>query len=360
MWQKEIINGVPVIRVPLYADHSRSGWKRILNFASFALVASLLGPWLAGRPDVIHVYHPPGTIGLPAWFLSRLWRVPFTYEIQDMWPETLRATGMVNSERILAVMGSFAKWTYARAAAIRVISPGFRANLLGKGVPAAKIHVISNWIDTDTNCPVKPDQELAQRLGLTGRFNVMFAGTIGLAQGLESVLECASLLQDLPDVQFVLVGDGVALPQLQETARLRDLRSVRFLGRYPSDAMPGIYALADVLLIHLRDDPLFRITIPHKVYDYLASGRPILAAVAGDVADVVLSAQAGLACLPGNPQEMADAVRHFYCMPLADRQIMGDNGRRAACELYTRENLVSELANMLSGALRSAPKGKSP
>ena len=350
-WQRENLDGVSLIRVPLYPDHSRSVFKRILNYVSFAASAALLGPWLAPRPDVIHVVHPPVAVGVAGWLISCLWRVPFTFEIQDMWPETLRATGMVNSEHALSLVGWFAKWVYNRAAAIRVISPGFRDNLLSKGVPPEKVHVISNWVDTDFYKPMKPDPELALKLGLTGRFNIMYAGTIGLAQKLDTVLDTACLLQDLPDIQFVLVGDGIELPRLQETARARELHNVRFLGRYPGDAMPGFYALADVLLVHLRDDPLFRITIPHKTMTYLASGKPMLAAMEGDVADMVRSAQAGLTCPPDNPEALADAVRRFHSMPHQQMVEIGQNGRHAACELYSRQHLVEEIARMLKSVV---------
>ena len=346
-WQKENRDGVPLIRIPLSPDHSRSVFKRILNYVSFAASAAVLGPWLAPRTDVVHVVHPPVAVGGAGWLISRLWRVPFAYEILDMWPETLRATGMMNSERALSLIGWFAKWVYNRAAAIRVISPGFRDNLLGKGVPPEKVHIISNWVDTDFYKPMKPDPELARKLGLAGRFNIMYAGTIGLAQKLDTVLDTACLLQDLPDIQFVLVGDGIELPRLQETAWARQLHNVRFLGRYPGDMMPDFYALADVLLVHLRDDPLFRITVPHKTLTYLASGKPVLAAVEGDVADVVGSVRAGLTCPSSNPQALADTVRQFFEMSPIERDAMGQNGRRTAYELYRRDYLIGQIAKML-------------
>ena len=346
-FQREQIEGVPVIRVPLYPDHSRSAIKRALNIASFAFSAAILGPWLIPRVDVIHVIHPPPTVALPAWILSRVKGVPFTYEIQDMWPETLRSTGMVHSERVLGWIGRFAKWAYSRAAAIRVISPGFRDNLVAKGVPAEKIHVISNWVDTDFYRPLDPDPQLAKQLGLAGRFNIMFAGMMGPAQNLETVVEAASLLDDLPDVQFVLVGDGNDVPRLRQLVERRGLANVKFLGRFPSEEMSGLYALADVLLIHLRDDPLFRITIPHKTFEYMASEKPILAAVEGDVAAVVQAAGAGLTCPQGNPKALAETVRRFHAMPAAGRQAMAANGRRVACECYARGAVTNQIVEML-------------
>lgn len=349
-WQRETMDGIQIVRVPLYPDHSRSGFRRALNYISFALSAAMLGPWLVKKPDVIHVI-PPLTVGIPAWLLSRLWHVPFTHEIQDIWPETLAATGMLNNQRALAYIGEFAKWIYRRASAIRVISPGFKANLIQKGVPAEKIHVISNWVDTDLYRPLDPDPELPVKLGLTGRFNIMYAGAMGPAQGLETVLEAAKLLENLPQVQFVMVGDGVDRPHLQEIARTYDLRNARFLGRYPGEAMPGMNAQADVLLIHLRDDPLFRITIPHKIFTCLASGKPVLAAIGGDAAAVVESAHAGLTCPSGDPRALADVVRRFYEMSPDERSALGQNGRRAVCGAYERSYLVRQIAAMLEAVV---------
>ena len=356
LYQREDINGVPIIRVPLYPNHSLSSVKRIANFLSFSVSLTVLGPWLMPPVDVIHVVHPPLTMGWAAWILSRYHRIPFTYEILDMWPETLRATGMLNNEQALKLIGRFAKWVYSRAAAIRVISPGFRDNLIDKGVSSEKIHVISNWVDTNFFRPVESDVVMAKKLGLAGRFNVMYAGTIGLAQGLDTVLDAAILLRDIPKVQFVLVGDGADCQRLQVMAAERQIHNILFLGRHPATEMPRLYALADVLFLHLKDDPLFRITIPHKIFTYLASGLPILAAIEGDASEVVCGAQAGVVCKPGDPKGIADAVRKLYLLSPAERTSLGMNGRRAAVELYTRENLVAQIEQMIIGV---AQKNKS-
>jgi len=351
LYQRETIAGIEVVRVPLLPEHSRSGLLRALNYLSFALSSALLGCWLVARPDAMFVYHPPLTVGLPAFVLSRLWRVPFVYQVQDMWPETLRATGMLSNERILGWVGRFAQWVYKQADAICVISPGFRRNLIEKGVPEEKIHFISNWVDTKAYYPKDPNLAQVEQLGLTGYFNVMFAGNIGEAQGLKTVLDAALLLQDLPLVQFVLIGDGVALPALQKAAQEYGLRNVRFLGRHPSNEMPDLYAMADVLLVHLKDDPLFRITIPHKIFAYMASGKPILAAVAGDVTDVVTKTGAGIACPPEDPNALAAAVREFYSMSKIEREKLAANGLQAARTEYERKMLVTRIESLLRSLL---------
>ena len=213
--QWEWRDGVRVLRVPLYPEHSHSGLKRVLNYASFAASASMIGSALCGGADVMWVYHPPLTVGIPAWWIGLLRRVPFVYEVQDMWPETLAATGMVSSGRVAGLVGRLAQFIYARAAAITVISPGFKRNLIEKGVPAGKIHIIPNWADEDIYRPVERDTAaaLAVEHGLTGHFNVMFAGVMGPAQALENVLTAAEMIADCRRVQFVFIGDGIQLEQ---------------------------------------------------------------------------------------------------------------------------------------------------
>jgi glycosyltransferase involved in cell wall biosynthesis len=257
-----------------------------------------------------------------------------------MWPETLASTGMMPSITVAKFVSRVAKLIYQRAAAITVISEGFKHNLIGKGVSADKIHVVPNWADEDVYRPVEPDEALAAEHGLKGRFNIMYGGNLGAAQAMGNVLETAALLRDLPQIQFVLIGDGMEAESLERTARQRGLDNVRFVKQQPAERMPHFFALADVLLIHLKSDPLFEITIPGKTTAYLACGRPILCAVPGDAAEVVQQAGAGVTCPPEDPYMLAQAVRDLYMMPSAQREVMGKAGRREFLAKYTRAVLM--------------------
>jgi len=345
-------DGVRVLRLPLYPDHSRSAVKRVANYLSFAASASLLGPLLSGPADVMWVYHPPLTVGIPAWWIGLLRRVPFVYEIQDMWPETVAVTELMSSKHAVACLGRLARFVYRRAAAITVISPGFKRNLISKGVPAEKIHVIPNWADEDIYRPVPRDENLAAEHGLTGRFNVVYGGNMGAAQGLHNVIEAATLLRDLPEVQFVFIGDGVDKDALLQMARERELKNVRFLGRQPAEEMPLFFALADVLLVHLKRDPLFEITIPSKTLAYLACGRPILGVVAGDAADVIRQAGAGITCPQEDPAALAQKVRTFYAMSSDEREAMGRAGRQAFLANYTHQILVDRYEKLFREVMK--------
>jgi glycosyltransferase involved in cell wall biosynthesis len=348
--QSEILGGVPVVRVPLFLDHSQSKIRRALNYVSFTLSSAILGFWQVPRPNVMFVYHPPLTTGLSAWILSRLWGIRFVYQIQDMWPETLEATGMIKSSGLLSIIGRIAKWIYAKAHTILVISPGFKRNLLAKGVAADKIRVVSNWVEGYPSDDVVPDMNLAAKVGMAGRFKIVFAGNMGEAQGLETVLESATILKDDPNIQFILIGDGIALPRLKDIVRARSLSNVKFPGRFPHAAMPALFALADVLLVHLKDEPLFRITIPHKLINYLGSGKPVIAAVSGDAAQVITDTGAGVVCPPGNPHALAAAIRDLENMAVSEREKMGQRGLLAAAVIYSRSVLVAEIDKVLTHA----------
>ena len=341
VWQREDKDGVKLIRIPLYPDHSRSSIKRILSYLSFMVSVALLAPFLMGkRPDVMWVYHPPLTTGIAGWWVSLLRRVPFVYEIQDMWPETLVSTGMFSNQRALKWVAAGAQFIYKRAAAITVNSPGFKQNLIDKGIPAEKVQVALTWADEAIYQPVERDPEIGAKYELEGRFNIIFGGNMGLAQGLESVIEAAVLLQVHPEIQFVFIGDGVALPDLKALVAERQLTNIRFIDRQPAENMPGFFAWGDALLVTLKDDPLFAITIPAKITSYLACARPIIGAVPGDSAALITAAGAGVICPPEDSSALAKAVTTLYTMPRSDREMLGQNGRNYFLKTLTRTTLI--------------------
>jgi len=338
LWQREEIDGVQVIRLPLYPDRSRSFIKRSLNYLSFPISASILGPILCGDADVMIVQSPPITLGIPAWIMSLVHRIPFVFMIQDMWPETLPATGMVSNPLILNALARLGMFTYSKASAITVISPGFKKNLEAKGVPSEKIHVFYNWAYEGEFALTDPDPHLAEQMGLKGYFNILYAGNMGPAQGLHNVIEAASLLTDIKDLQFVLMGSGIERDKLKKMARERKLKNIKFLPRQPMKMMPSVYALVDAVMVHLTNDPLFEITVPGKTQSCLLSGKPIIASVNGDVADLVVKAGAGLAVRAMDPVDLAHAVRKLYNMSPEERKAMGSAGRR-----YYFQNLAPEV-----------------
>ncbi len=324
-WVREQIDGISVLRVMLYPSHSNSGVHRALNYISFALSAAVIGTALIRTPDVVYVYHPPITIGFAAMVIGFLRNAPFVYDIQDLWPDTVAASGMMSNPTALALLGRLCKFVYRRAKHITVLSRGFRTQLIRRGLPSNKIDVVYNWCDETA---VKPNCGPVKRLGDANRFCILFAGTMGHVQGLDSVLHAAQICRTtVPSAEFLFMGGGVDRDRLEHMAREMELDNVRFLPRQPMNAMGGILAGADALLVHLKDDPLFRITIPSKTQAYLAAGKPILMAVRGDAADLVTQARCGILCEPGNPHSIAEAVKELVTTGNEQLADMGRAGR---------------------------------
>lgn len=341
-WKRETHEGIEILRVPLFPDHSNSTIRRGLNYGSFALSASTIGSALCRSADLLYVYHPPLTMGLPGVIMSKLRGMPLVYNVMDLWPESLVATGMRLPNLAMSALRRSERWIYSQAKSVVVLSNGFKRNLIAKGVPAEKVDVITVWGDESVYQPMDRDPEFAAAHGLKGKFNVMYAGNMGEAQALETVVETATLLRDLQDIQFVFVGDGVSEAKLRAMAEQRKLTNVRFLGRQPSTEMAKFLSCGDALLVHLRKDPLFEITIPSKTTAYMACGRPVIVALRGDAADIIEEHGAGRTCESESPEALAQTVREMFALPPEDLQKMADSARSAFLTKYSKQALIGK------------------
>lgn len=324
--QRERIDGVEVTRLPLYPNHDQSAIKRVLNYASFAASALFYGLFMAKRADVMYAYHPPLTVGIAASLIRWVRGIPLVYDIQDMWPDTLRATGMLNNPRALGLVGRVCDWVYRRVDQVVVLSPGFKRLLMQRGVPESKIEVIYNW--ADESALSTPTGTLAANFPGDDRFKIVFAGNMGKAQALDAVLQAAEILQGRGSrVCFVMLGGGVEVSRLKEHTNALALDNVVFLPAVPMAEVGTVLSAADALLVHLRKDPLFEITIPSKTQAYMAVGRPLLMAVNGDAADLVTQSNSGLTAESENSVALADAAQRLADMPLDQLQAMGNRAR---------------------------------
>lgn len=332
--QREVIDGVQVTRVPLYPNHGQSAIKRVLNYLSFAASSLLYGLFVALRADVIYAYHPPLTVGITASLIRLFRRIPVVYDIQDMWPDTLRATGMVNNPRALNAVETVCQWVYRRVDHLVVLSPGFKRLLVQRGVPERKIDVIYNW--ADEAALNAPQGKLPANFPGLEQFRILFAGNMGKAQALDAVLDAAALLQARGSrVCFVMLGGGVEVQQLKQRAAELQLRNVVFLPPVPMAEVGTLLNAADALLVHLRKDPLFEITIPSKTQAYMTVGKPLLMAVNGDAADLVLQSGGGVVAESENSISLASAAETLQNLSPAERQAMGENA-----QTYYRERLA--------------------
>jgi colanic acid biosynthesis glycosyl transferase WcaI len=347
--QREEIDGVQITRLPLYPSHGGSALKRLFNFVSFAISSTLYGILFAKKADIMHVYQPPGVAAA----LIRLFRrFPVVYDVQDMWPDTVAATGMIQNQAILSFLYHLCQWVYRTVDKISVLSPGFKQLLIKRGVPPEKIEVIYNWCDeTALNAPIGT---VPKAFPGSEKFNILFAGTMGKAQALDAVIEAAEIVQArAPQVNFVFVGGGIEVEHLKALAGQKQLHNVIFIPKVPMDEVGAMLHQADVLLVHLKNDPLFEMTVPSKLQAYLAVGKPILMAVAGDSAAIVEESQCGLTARPENAQSIANAAMALSQRSPQELQAMGNAGKeyyRATMSLdvgvESFERIVSELGSV--------------
>lgn len=352
--QREVMDGITIHRVPLYPSHDTSALHRILNYLSFSLSAFLLGPCLIRKPDVIYVYNLV-TLGPPAFLLRFLFGAKVIIDVQDLWPESVANSKMLRNKAVLNVLNGICGWIYRGADQLTVLSPGFKQELINKGVAPGRIEVSYNWCDEASIGAHELLIGSVKPLQFAGKFVVLFAGAMGLAQGLDTVLDCAGLCREkLTDVQFVMIGSGVDRQRLQKRAEEMDLDNVTFLPPRSMETMGEIFALADSLLVQLKDDPLFRITIPSKTQAYLNAGKPIIMAMRGDAADLVRDAGAGMLCEPGNPRAMMNSIKVLYEMSAIERQKMGEAGHRYYMDHLSLNQGVNQFERIMKSLLRKA------
>lgn len=342
--QREEWRGVTVYRVPLYPRGQRSAIGLVLNYLSFVFFGCVAGAWrLRGQPfDLIFVYGTsPILQAIPALFIGWLRKKKVVIWVQDLWPESLAATGYVKNPTALGMVKSVVEWIYRRADLLLVQSKAFipRVEAMAGGTPIA---YYPNSVDPAFAAP--PAGELPHIPALDSGFCVLFAGNVGVGQAVEVIVEAATILRDQPGIRFVVLGNGSRWDWMQEQVRARQLTNLHLPGRFPVETMPGLMQKAAALLVTLADEPIFAETVPNKVQAYMASSKPILACLNGEGARLIQNeARAGLAVPAENGQALATAVLTLFHMPLAERDIMGARGRSYFRENFDHDRLTDQL-----------------
>lgn len=345
---KEDYCGVKVVRVPLL-PRGRGGVSLMLNYLSFALSACLLAPFrCAGEYDVIFVYEPsPITVGLPALLLKKIKKTPIVFWVQDLWPESLSATGAIRARWILKLVEKLVRIIYRGCDLILVQSRAFISPVEMLGGVRERVRYFPNSAE-QLYRPIASREDAPGLAALAQGFRVMFAGNIGAAQDFGMILAVAEKLRPYTDIQWLILGDGRMLPWVKEQIEARGLgRAVHLLGQHPVESMPGYFALADAMLVTLRREPVFALTVPSKIQSYLACGKPIIAALDGEGARIVREASAGIAVPAEDSEGLANAVLEMYRMTEAERQAMGARGLQYFKENFEREMLLGRLDGWL-------------
>ena len=344
--QHENHQGVTINRIPLLA-RGCGGWRLALNYLSFIVAGLLFAPWMLRKKqfDVIFVYAPsPILQAIPAIFLGWLKGCPVVLWVQDLWPESLSATGYVRNRVVLKLVERVVRFIYRHTDLLLVQSKAFEAPVraLAPGTP------IVYYPNSVSNAFTIPSADAALPVeGLNEGFSIMFAGNIGAAQAVGVIVEAASLLRENADINFVVLGDGSSREWMLTEVKKRGLTNLHLPGRFPVETMPGFMQSASVLLVTLADQTIFAATVPSKVQAYMAAGRPIIASLNGEGARLIVDAGAGVASPAEDAKALVGAILHIYGLSPDERKVLGDNGRRYYLEHFDHDRLVDQLIGHL-------------
>jgi len=359
-WDKrrDVMEGVPIVRVPLFTRRKSKSWQLALNYISFALSGCLFGSWLLRKQkfDIVFTYEvSPVTVGIPAILMRKIKRAPMLFWVQDLWPETLSATGAIQSESILSAVRYLVKKIYHSCDSILVQSKGFIEPALQSGADKQKVQYYPNWAESLYK-PVTLTGDAIERSEVpTMGFVAMFAGNLGGAQSLETIIKAADLLKD-KNIHWVFLGDGRRRAWLEAEVNRLQLQHVYILGSRPMETMPNYFSLADAMLVTLKDDPVMANTIPGKVQSYLACGRPVVGALNGSGAEVILDSKAGY-CVPADDYKgFAEAVLKVVNASLDERHSMSVSALSYYQSNFDREMLISKLDDLMTSMIMNGNK----
>lgn len=356
----EEVKRVNVFRTWLWPLPNRKAHERMRNYASFCISAALRGLTLP-RPDVIIATSPQLLVGLAGWWLAFVQKIPFVFEVRDLWPESLAAVGVGNEDSLLHhVLGAIAGFLYQRADRIVVVTPAFREHLIERWrVPAEKIAVVENGVETNLFAPLpnSASRALRQRLGAEGNFLVSYIGTMGNAHGLETLLAAAAALQHQnPDVLFLLVGEGAEKDRIKTLAQSRGLTNVRFLDQQPREEVPAFISASDACLVLLKKTDVFKTVIPTKMLEFMSCARPVILGVDGQARQIMEEAGAGLVIEPENATALVRAIDQLA----ANRELafaLGQKGREYILRNFSRGKTADKYIRILTPLLGKTPTG---
>ncbi len=350
LFYREQIDGVDVVRTWLLPYPNRRPIERVLNYGSFCVSASVRGAFLE-RPDVVIGTSPPLPIAIAGYTVARAKRVPFIFEVRDLWPESLEGVGLgAEHSRIYKVVASIVRFLYKHSAHIVVVTPAFKDYLNSVwGVPMDKMSIVVNGVETDRFAPAPSSPETLRQFGVPeGKFVAAYIGTMGMAHGLETVLEVAQLLQATsPEILLLLVGEGGNREELVRLARERQLTNVIFTGQQPREKIPSIINSSDLCLALLKNQEVFKTVIPTKMLEFMSCGRPVVLSVGGQAEKILCEADAGISVEAENPAAIAQAIRDMYTNAEL-RARCGRNGRAYILARMSREQTAREYLDVLA------------
>jgi glycosyltransferase involved in cell wall biosynthesis len=348
---REQVNGIHLVRSWLLPFPNRKAYERMLNYSSFSVSAAITGLFLS-RPDVVIATSPQLLVGLSGWWLARWKRVPFVFEVRDLWPESLAAVGMSDGNSLLhRSLARIAGFLNRRSDRIVVVTPAFEDYLVERlHVPRQKIAVVENGVETDLFAP-GAGATVRRELEAEGKFVVSYIGTMGMAHGLETILDAAAQLRSTnPEIVFLVLGEGAEKERIIASARELGLDNLRFIDQQPREKIPSYICASDVCLVLLKKSDIFKTVIPTKMLEFMACARPVILGVDGQARAILEEADSGLVVEPENAAALVDAIRYLA----ANAEIagkLGRNGREYIVRKFSRRQTAEKYISVLESLL---------
>ena len=310
-WKTEDMSNIKVVRVKTYISPNKGVVLRSLDFLSFGVMGFFVGLFQT-RPDIVVATSPQFFSAVAGWAVAACRRLPFIFELGDLWPSSIAAVGAIKKGVLLNWVEKFELFLYRRSSRIAALTHAFKINLVHRGIEESKIDVVLNGVDLPRYAPRNRDEKLARKWLLEDKFVIGYVGTHGMAHGLKNVLSVAEQLRKNERIRFLLAGAGAERDKLLQHAKTRSLSNVIFMPMQPKEAMPAVWSLCNVALVHLKDDPAFSEVIPSKIFEAMAMGLPILIAIPdGEARRVVEDNSAGIWVPPENPKAFVNAVQEL-------------------------------------------------
>jgi glycosyltransferase involved in cell wall biosynthesis len=352
---KEKVGAVNVFRTWLWPLPNRKAHERMRNYASFCISAALRGLTIP-RSDVIIASSPQLLVGLSGWWLAFARQIPLAFEVRDLWPESLSAVGVGDENSLLHhSLAAVARFLYERSGHIVVVTPAFKEHLIKRWrVPADKIAIVENGVETILFAPALASSNCALRkeLGVEGKFLVCYIGTMGMAHGLETLLDAAAQLhRQNSNAHFLLVGEGAEKERIKSLAQSRGLTNVRFLDQQPREKIPAFISASDACVVLLKRTEVFKAVIPTKMLEFMSCARPVIVGVDGQARQIVEDAEAGLAIEPENSRALAEAVNALSADHELSRKL-GHKGRDYILRNFSRDRTAQKYIDVLEAMLR--------
>ncbi len=345
--RRQTVDGIDVVRTYVYAAPNLGTWRRMASYVSFFASAALIGAFRVSRPDIVVATSPQLLCACAGYALARVKRVPFVFEVRDLWPESIIAVEAMQENLIVRGLKRVARYLYRNSSRIVTVGQGYKRQIEQRySISPQRIEVVPNGVDLATFVPGPRDNEVRREYGWDDRLVLLYVGTHGMAHALHVVLEAARRFRDDPRKLFVFVGEGACKAQLKRRAAELQLDNVQFIDQQPKVRIPLFYSACDIGLVTLRNTPLFQDVLPSKIFEYLGMQRPVIISVDGEARRLVQEAGSGIFVAPENVDELVDAIRRLAEQP-ALRESMGRSGRQYVAAHYRRDRLAELYLELL-------------